>query len=239
MKKFIALSLLSLFFVGNVSATTHTLLISDLCPYSGEFYQCVEANKSGSTRSIEDFVCLSSNNYFEIMGQIILDKEFQKLDKEVDTFFKNLEKNKDFYFGKNAKEPFTNGIDLIESKFDIYGEYGEKYMQICQLNAQTGVVKQTIDCFWGSMPSGESSRYLFEYSTCRNLVLTKLEVNKQVAYDVLQLNKHQVKKDEDKLYMQTERNRYDKLLEIIMVNVGYLERIWKKWPSKTKDAKGW
>lgn len=37
---------------------------------------------------IEDFVCLASSNYFEIMAQIILDKEFKKIDKEVDTYFK-------------------------------------------------------------------------------------------------------------------------------------------------------
>jgi hypothetical protein len=51
------------------------------------------------------------------------------------------------------------------------------------------------------------------------MVLTKLSVHKQVAYDVLKLNKQQVKKDEDKLYMQEERTKYDKLLEIVMVNV--------------------
>jgi hypothetical protein len=37
--------------------------------------------------------------------------------------------------------------------------------------------------------------------------------------------------------MQEERTKYDKLLEIVMVNVWFLERIWKKWPSKTKSAK--
>jgi hypothetical protein len=66
---------------------------------------------------------LASNNHFEVMAQIILDKEFKKIDKEVDEYFQNLEDNKSYYFGKDSKEPFTNAIDLIESKFDIYGDF--------------------------------------------------------------------------------------------------------------------
>lgn len=212
-------------------------VVSDLCQYKSEFEQCLDANKDWSTRTIEDFVCLASNNHFEVMAQIILDKEFKKIDKEVDEYFQNLEDNKSYYFGKNSKEPFTNAIDLIESKFDIYGDFWMKYAWVCWATSTQWVLQKTLNCFWWKMPSDESTRFFLSDTSCKNLIQTKLEVNKQVAYDVLKLNKHQIKKDEDKLYMQNERNKYDKLLEIIMVNVGYLERIWKKWPSKTKSAK--
>lgn len=226
-------------FLLDVSAQEeNALVVSDLCQHKSEFEQCLSANKDGSTRTIEDFVCLASSNYFEIMAQIILDKEFKKIDKEVDTYFKNLEDNKSYYFWKDSKEPFTNAIDIIESKFDIYGEFGLKYLWVCSGPSEEGVLQQTISCFGGSIPADEATKYFLSQTSCKNLILTKLEINKQVAYDVLKLNKHQVKKDEDKLHMQKERNKYDKLLEIIMVNVGYLERIWKKWPSKTKSASG-
>ncbi len=226
------------FFFYAFAEEKNTFVVSDLCQYKWPFEQCLAANKDGSTRTIEDFVCLASSNYFEIMAQIILDKEFKKIDKEVDTYFKNLEDNKSYYFGKDSKEPFTNAIDVIEDKFDIYGEFGMKYLWVCGATSEAWVLQQTINCFGWSIPADESTKYFLSDTSCKNLILTKLEVNKQVAYDVLKLNKHQIKKDEDKTHMQRERNKYDKLLEIIMVNVGYLERIWKKWPSKTKSASG-
>lgn len=229
----------SLFFVSSIqlSFAAESFVVSDMCTYKSEFEECIEANKNGSTRTIEEYLCLPSKNNFEIMWQIILDKEFRKIDKEVDEYFESLENNKSYYFWKNSKEPFTNAIDLIESKFDIYWEFGKKYSAVCNSTAPEWVLQRTLSCFWGSIPANESTRFFISDTFCKNLITTKLEVNKQVAYDVLKLNKHQIKQDEDKLYMQNERNKYDKLLEIVMVNVWYLERIWKKWPSKTKDAK--
>lgn len=237
MKKIILLSLFWIWSFQFSFAAEKAFVVSDLCTYKSEFEQCFEANKNGSTRTIEDFVCLPSKNNFEIMSQIILDKEFKKIDKEVDEYFESLEDNKSYYFWKNSKEPFTNAIDLIESKFDIYGEFWKKYTAVCSSTSQDWVLQKTLSCFGWAIPSNESTWYFLSDTFCKNLITTKLEVNKQVAYDVLKLNKHQIKQDEDKLYMQNERNKYDKLLEIVMVNVGYLERIWKKWPSKTKDAK--
>lgn len=214
------------------------LIVSDLCQYKQEFEECLDANKSWNTRSIEDFVCIASNNYFEIMSQIILDKDFKKIDKDIDTFFKNLQENKNYYFGKDAKEPFTNWIDLLEDKFSIYWEFWEKYIKHCKVwdDNNDSILKKTIDCFWWTIPAKESIPYFLQESSCKSFISSKLEINKQIWYDILKLNKAQIKKDEDKTYMQKERNKYDKLLEIIMVNVWYLERIWKKWPSKTKSA---
>ena len=48
------------------------------------------------------------------------------------------------------------------------------------------------------------------------------------------MNKQQVLRDEKKLYEQENRTKYDGLLDIMMVNMWYFERIWQKWPSKTK-----
>jgi hypothetical protein len=46
------------------------------------------------------------------------------------------------------------------------------------------------------------------------------------------LNKQQIKTDEKKIYDQLGRKNYNLLLDIMMINLSYLERIWKKWPVK-------
>lgn len=229
--------LLLIFIIHTSFASSWELAISETCEYKWEFEQCKSANKTSQTRSIEDFVCLPSQNDVEIMWQIVLDKEFKKLDKELDTYLKNLEDNKSYYFWKDSKEPFTSWVDDIEKKFDVYWEFWEKYMNLCKAWEKTSILSKTIDCFSWWIPNMDWKNYFFQDTICKSMVLTKLSVHKQVAYDVLKLNKQQVKKDEDKLYMQEERTKYDKLLEIVMVNVWFLERIWKKWPSKTKSAK--
>jgi hypothetical protein len=50
------------------------------------------------------------------------------------------------------------------------------------------------------------------------------------------LNQDQVASDEKKLYDQEIRTKYDKVLDLMMINIGYIERIRKKWPSKTKNV---
>lgn len=236
MKKII--SFILLLCISPISFAASGDVVSDSCSYKSEFEQCKEQNKNGNPRSIEDFVCISSNNDVEILTQIILDKQFKKYDKELDTYLKQLEDNKTKYFWKSASSNFLEAIDEIESKLWFYQDdsLGKKYYDSCQPWEKNSVVAQAIDCLWGSVGSLHIEDY-FQESTCKKLALTKLEINKQVAYDVLKLNKNQVKKDERKLYVQEERSKYDKLLEIIMVNIGYMERIWKKWPSKSKDAK--
>jgi len=109
-------------------------------------------------------------------------------------------------------------------------------MELCTVANEKSVVNKAIKCLTNQyLPIDEVNSYFVE-TDCRKLVITKLEINKQVSYDILKLNKHQVRNDNKKLFRQDQRTKYDKLLEAIMVNLGFLERIWKKWPSKTKDA---
>jgi hypothetical protein len=44
------------------------------------------------------------------------------------------------------------------------------------------------------------------------------------------LNKEQIKADDKKIYDQWQRKNYNVLLDIMMINLWYLERIWNKWP---------
>lgn len=212
--------------------------VLDTCEYKWEFEDCMQANKDWDSRSIEDFICISSSNKYEIMPQIILDLEFKKVDKEVEIYLKSLEDNKSEFFGQDAKRSLVEAIDEIESKFSIYDDdsFWKKYMELCWV----WIISKTLDCFWAS-PDVDTTPYFNEDSkrSCKWLLLTKLEVFKSVSYDILKLNKQQIDKDEKKKNTQKRRTKYDKLLEIIMVNVWYMERLRKKWPSKTKYPHKW
>lgn len=217
-----------LFFFNFVYAKQDVL---EACEYKQEYEECKEANKNWNPRSIEDFVCINSSDKYEIMPQIVLDKEFKKIDKEVESYLKKLEDNKSEFFGQSASRSLVEWIDEIETKFWIYSDdsFWKKYMELCW----TWIIAKTVACFW-SIPNIDIKDY-FKTENCKALVLTKLEVFKSVSYDILKLNKSQVDKDEKKKNTQKRRGKYDKLLEIIMVNIWYIERIWKKWPSKTKN----
>jgi len=64
------------------------------------------------------------------------------------------------------------------------------------------------------------------------LVEKKLEIFDDLTFSVLMLNKQQIKKDEKKIYDQWQRRNYNILLWLMRINLWYLERVWKKWPSK-------
>jgi len=49
-------------------------------------------------------------------------------------------------------------------------------------------------------------------------------------------NKAKVLTDNHKTFTQKVRKKFDDLLDFIMVNVWYLERIASKWQSKTKHS---
>jgi hypothetical protein len=53
----------------------------------------------------------------------------------------------------------------------------------------------------------------------QNLVLKKLNARKQVAYDIMKLNKQKVRKDQKKLYVQKKRTHYDVVSNLFMVNI--------------------
>lgn len=224
-----------LFFLLSFQVNAESL--SKECKYSSEYEECLKSQSSWTNwpRGITEFVCISSRNNWKIMAQIILDKEFKKIDKKIDSYLSFLEKNKDYYFWEKQQEPFLKAIDDMWKKFSMEWEYWKEYLKFCRPDEENSVLQQTLWCFWWVI-SADTWKDFFMETDCKKLVATKLEVSKQVANDILKLNKLQVKKDSSKKFMQKQRTKYDKLLEIMMINIGYIERIWKKWPSKTKDA---
>jgi len=200
----------------------------------------MEAQDTGTTRTIENFVCIADkNNEYNILGQIILDLKFKEIDKEVEEYIFKLEEAKDYYFGKNAKEPFLDGLDDINERFKIWGVWYNQYMAICDVNNKKGVIHEMAACMKdGTLSNVAIANYFTGLTVCESLVKQKLAINKNIAYKILPLNKLQIQKDENKNHQKIERDQYDKLLLDMMYNMAFLERIWMKWPSKTRDAKG-
>lgn len=202
--------------------------------YSSKYKECFQANdpKGWSwPRSIEEFVCINSTDKYEILPQIILDVEFKKIDKKVESYLAQLENNKEEFFWPSAKRSLVEWVKEVDSKFSIWDDnsFWKEYMNICW----DKIVSETVKCFW-SIPDDEIQPY-YKDQTCKKLVLTKLDVFSSVAYNILKLNKNQVKKDLAKKNSKQRRTKYDKLLDIIMINIWYVERIRQKWPSKTKN----
>ncbi|MFK7780476.1 MAG: hypothetical protein QM490_05080 [Candidatus Gracilibacteria bacterium] len=194
------------------------------CSYKGEIDACIAANKSGTTKSIEDFVC-RVGTYEEVAYQVVLDLEFKLLDEEMDLYIENLEKNKNFYFGLEKKKTFIEGINDIETKRK-YFRMG--YMKLCG----DTIILKVQSCMEDEKVSISNTKDYFKISKCEELVSKKIEIFDHVAFAVFMLNKEQVRSDEKKTYDQGERKNYDLVLEIMMINLGYIERIWKKWPTK-------
>jgi len=68
-----------------------------------------------------------------------------------------------------------------------------------------------------------------------SLAITKLDIYKEVAVDIMKTNKHEIRVDDRKTHTQKQREKYDSVLDLFRINLSYMERIWKKWVSKTKN----
>lgn len=65
---------------------------------------------------------------------------------------------------------------------------------------------------------------------------TGLENYKQVALDILALDKMEVRKKNLQKFMADEHSKYEKLLDLMMINLGYLDRILHKWIKKLQNT---
>lgn len=202
---------------------------ANTCNYTDKITKCLDEIKKWSPRAIEDFVCIDWTKE-EVIFQIVFDEKFKEIDDEAEKYLQALEDNKDKYFWAKATLNYLDAVDEVVKKFSYYGEYWEKYNKLCWVN----LITEVQSCQeWKS--STQNTSTFFEESECMNLANTKLYIYSQVSYDILMLNKSQVKKDSWKLYTQEERTKYDKLLNSMMINLWYMERISQKWPVKLKN----
>lgn len=209
------------------------------CAYNGEVQQCFAENFPewwwiGFPESIEDFVCLQSNNKEEIVYQIVLDKKFKEIDEEIETYLSGLESEKDKYFWPDKKESYLEWVQQIYDDFKIYWKYWEKYLELCSPSSwDESILKETMSCLWWEI-SNLWSKDFFKDTTCMSLTTSKLDIYKEVAFDIMKYNKYEIREDNRKTHMQSQREKYDGVLDLFRINLSYMERIWKKWVSKTK-----
>jgi len=196
------------------------------CEYKSQIDQCMATQNNSTQKSIEDFVCVSWNKA-TVAYQIILDMKFKDIDDKMDLYLEKLEKNKNVYFWVWAKK---NYIDWINDIHDKSKEFKIEYNKLCT----DIILNEALLCSEeGKVPIKESIKYFNNnWTPCTNLVDKKISIFEDVAFGVLMLNKQQIKADEKKTYDQWQRTNYDHLLDIMMINIWYIERIWQKWPSK-------
>ena len=201
------------------------------CKYEEKISRCLNNNKIWF-RAITDFICVKWSKE-KVTYQIILDEKFKETDKEIESYLKVLEKNKTFYFWKNAKYSYLEWVENIERTFWKYWEFWKKYKKNC-----SEIVPDALSCFedWKTSNVAASNFFSEQWTDCMKLAWTKLYIGRQVAYNLLQLNKSNVRKDNHKLYVQEEKKKYNQLIDLININLWYIERIYQKWPSKTKNV---
>ncbi len=221
---FLLITMLSFSFFNNVYWEWET------CEYFSQIDRCMSAQENWSQKSIEDFVCINWNRA-KVSYQIILDMEFKKIDDKMDLTLTKLEENKNTYFWINADKSYIDWINYIHDK---WAEFGKEYSELCS----SIILEKAISCSNKdksnqSVPISEAIKYFDNnWASCKDLINKKISIFKDVAFWVLMLNKLQIKADEKKTYDQTQRWNYDHLLDIMMINLWYIERIWQKWPSK-------
>lgn len=240
MHKFLLIFIFFIFWFLDVSA----------CKFTWKIDECNDAVKPfltkengflypwDSIRSIEDFICLQDvpeNRVF----QIALDENFKKIDDEMDVYFDSLTNSKNLYFWKDAEFSYFDWINHIWEK--------SRYFSWLYSNACVDSVFESAECIENdsyllpedkSAISNMSAMDYLKWSNweCENLAKVKIEIFNNVAFNILQLNKAQVSKDQKKLYDQEQRTKYNKVTDLFMINLSYIERIWMKWPSKIKNA---
>jgi len=208
-----SLSLCFIFLVSHWYANTEMS-----CEYASKFQECLTANQNGSTRGIEDFVCISSPNNEEILDQIILDVEFKKIDEKVENFLARVKQDKEAS-ALNSNEV----IDEISNNLVPPTGYYNEYKDLCN----GWILAKRAECMW---PIPNTVAWLRidpidSDSACMNLVRNKLDIYSNVAYDTMKLNKSDVREDRlQEWVVQELRTKYDGLINLM---TAILWNIWR------------
>ena len=223
----------NIIFLNNIVNWNLSFDVNNSCIYKNELKRCLDANNSLSWEtpfSIEDFVCMTSNNPHKILSQIILDYKFREIDEEIYTFLQDLSDNKFTFFSPNAEASFIDWINLIEEKFDIFTK---KYQKACWINWD--ITQEIIQCYKKPWINIRLVSWDF-FKNCNSLATIKLTNQRQVSYNILKMNKHLIHRDLRTIYQEEQRTMYDKIVEKFYIQLSYIQRIWKKWNDRVKDT---
>ena len=209
--------------------------LSDMtCSYASKYNQCVQANEDGSARSIDDFVCIEQKGWWEdMLLQIILDEKFKEVDLEAEKYLAKLERDKEAYFGNEPQANFLTAIDDITANFSEYWEYWQEYHKICN-----ETIREELFTCIGTVSNTWTYPFLDKDNNgkCESLVETKLNIYRQVAYNILKINRLSIRKDDRKEYVIQQRDKYGSVMQLMLNILWYLERIVNGWPTKSKNV---
>lgn len=207
---------------------------NNACEYQDKIKQCVDANANQTSRSITEFICPQSWDSEEIAYQIILDLKFKEIDKEVTEFMNSLQEWKNYYFWPDRKKSYLDWVNHINEVFWEYGVLWKRYREICDPSKDTSIVKAFLNC--STKTSTNTAWTYFPETECMRLVNYKLNVNRNVSYNVMQTNKLQILKDFRKKQFQITRTKYDKLIDNMFINLDDITRINWQWNYKTQQC---
>ena len=201
------------------------------CEYVWKFNECKVANQNGTSRSIDDFVCISSNNDEDILDQIILDVEFKKIDDQVEDFLDKL------WNDKEASATDSNTvIDDIATNLLPEWIFYRQYKSLCN----GWILAKRAECTWkvANTVAGERLDQIDANSACMNLVKNKLNIYSQVAYDTMKINKSDVREDRlQEWVVQELRTKYDALMSLMTTIIWHIGRMARWITHWTPDPK--
>ena len=182
--------------------------------------------------SAEDSNWIADNIFQESVN-----KHFKPVDIRAEDFLTNLNSQKNYCFWPERQMSFTECVDYIEKVFSINSDefvmWQNWYAKACEKSlAET--IKKTTKKVIAAKDAKTILDKNWNWKSCSELYAFKLAVFQSVAYDIMKKNKYAILRDENKKYTKKIRKKYDNLLELIRTNIWYIERLWQKWPSKTK-----
>lgn len=209
------------------------------CEYQSEINECVEANmlKWKKPNDITDYVCPVSEwpNYEEIAYQVIFDKKFKELDKEVENFLDTLQNSIQYFYWPEKKESYLDWLNYLNETFNPHWTIRKKYTKYCRVTVDNSIINSFCKCTWKSDNECEStidkSKYYITQSYCEELINFKLYVYKKVAYNLLQVNKLDFLNQFRKKQLKSTREKYDLISWNMYANLDYIVRIYK-WQDK-------
>lgn len=179
----------------------------------------MQANQGWNPRSIEDFVCLQSQDQSKVLDQIILDETFREIDDRVESFLYRLSEDKE-----SSVTNLNENIDDITKNLGIEGVFYKEYKALCD----GWILAERISCTekisnvegWARIKNAPQNE------GCIELVKNKLDIYYRVAADIQKLNKSDVHRDNRQEYEQEQRTKYDGLLQLMLDIIAFLERLY-------------
>jgi hypothetical protein len=168
----------------------------------------------------------------DVAYQVILDLEFQKIDKDADGRLRQMQARTGKDFVEMDRE-VTNWFDTTSEKSEFY----ERYSKVCSdLSDSKNVLRQTVEAFGsGESVSTDSQTVQFSGNSawCDSLVVGKLSAYKGAARIFVQNNVVKSYKEDKRDFVGRLKKEYENFLMKWMVYLGELSRIKDKWINKT------